>query len=326
MRQLIINVVPPGGSWFEIATPAGVWAPTRCRAVGVDVDLVQCGIEGSSVALADGLTVSGLELLDDRIDAADVVVVPTWPIEAVDVPDRLVEALRRAHGRGARLVGLCLGAFALAATGVLDGLSAVTHWHYRERFEAMYPAIRFEPDTLYVDHGHAVTSAGSAAALDCCLHLVRRDHGAEAAATVARSLVAAPHRSGTQSQFASAPPLPDGGGDPITTALNAAAVDIADIAGVDDLAAAARVSRRTLERHLRNRLGVSPREWIGEQRLVLASRLLERRELSIDRVAELSGYGSTASLRRAFRAGRDATPGEYRALFAGRADRERPEA
>lgn len=315
MRQQIVSVVPEGGSFFEVATPAGVWDPARLRETDLAIDFTACGVGTTSVDLAGGITLSGLGRLRDHVADADVVIVPTWPIESTPVPDDLVDALVTASENGARLVGLCLGAFAVAATGLLDGRSAVTHWRHRARFEALHPDVRFEPDTLYVDHGQLVTSAGSAAAMDCCLHLIRDDHGAEAAATVARSLVTAPHRSGTQSQFASAPPIPSGP-DPIAQALSQAAQDIGAVADVGALAALAAVGRRSLERHLQDRLGVTPKEWIDEQRLLTACRLLEQPDISIEQVAQRAGYGSTPSLRRAFNSRRGTTPTRYRAMFA----------
>lgn len=177
--------------------------------------------------------------------------------------------------------------------------------------------MRFEPDTLYVDHGPIITSAGSAAAVDCCLHVVRTDHGAEAAATIARSLVTAPHRSGTQSQFAAAPPML-AGPDPLAQALSLAAHDIASIRNVAALATVANVSRRTLERQLSERLGVSPKDWIDEQRLITACRLLEQPDMSVEQVAGLAGYGSAPSLRRAFQRRRGTTPSQYRTMFRHR--------
>ncbi|MCP3935068.1 MAG: AraC family transcriptional regulator, partial [Actinomycetia bacterium] len=247
MRQKVVVVVPEGGSLFEISTPIGIWGPDRGPIRDFDVDFVACGVENSDVTVSAGLALSGLGLLDDHLDDADLIIVPTWPILARPVPPSLSDRLERAHEQGSRIVGLCLGAFAVASTGLLDGLGAVTHWRYRDRFESMFPLVRFDPNTLYVDHESIVTSAGSAAAIDCCLHLVRRDHGAETAATIARSMVTAPHRSGAQSQFASAPPIPQGG-DSLSRALAAAAENIGDIAGVDDLTALAATSRRSLER------------------------------------------------------------------------------
>ena len=192
----------------------------------------------------------------------------------------------------------------------------MTHWRYREQFERSFPSVTFVQDTLYVDHDTVVTSAGSAAAVDCCLHLVRRDHGAEAAAALARTLVTAPHRAGTQSQFAAAPPIA-AGDDPLSRALAEAAADIAAIASVADLAALAGTGRRSIERHLQARLGISPKEWIDNQRVITACRLLERTDDSIDEIARRAGYGSTPTFRRAMERARATTPTAYRAMFRG---------
>lgn len=314
MRQVVLCVVPEGASLFELATPAGVWGPSRSAVSGLDIDFVLCGLDRSSSNIESCLTLTGFELLADHVDRADMIVVPTWPITTRPVAPELTELLTHAHGRGTRLVGLCLGAFAVAATGLLDGRSATTHWRHRERFEAVHPDVRYEPNTLYVDNGDIVTSAGSAAALDCCVHLLRSDHGAELAAETARSLVTAPHRDGAQSQFASAPPLRTGE-DPVSQALAEAAENIADIRGVDGLAQIARTSRRSLERHLRSRLGVSPHEWIDEQRVITACRLLESSDDSIEAIATQAGYGSAQSLRSAMRRRRSMTPTSYRRSF-----------
>ncbi|MCP5029399.1 MAG: helix-turn-helix domain-containing protein [Actinomycetia bacterium] len=315
-RQIVVALVPEGSSLFELATPCGVWGPNRSHLSGLDIEFVPCSVDAGRSAIEGGLTVGGLSRLEDHIGRADLVVVPTWPITDRPVDTRLVDLLGEAHGAGATLVGLCLGTFAVAATGLLDGRAGTTHWRQRERFEASFPAIRFEPDTLYVDEGDIVTSAGSAAALDCCLHLLRRDHGAEAAAAVARSLVTAPHRHGTQSQYASAPPITKGA-DPISRALSAAAEDIESVSSVVDLVRLAGVGRRTLERHLIERIGVTPRDWLDEQRVLKACRLLESTEQSIDQIARAAGYGSTPTLRRAMRQRRAVTPTAYRAAFGG---------
>ena len=318
MRQSIVSVVPAGASLFEISTPSAVWGPHRAASCGLEIDFTFCGVGQSDLSIEGELGFSGLKLLSDHVERADIVVVPTWPITTRPVDPELTDLLIRAHQHGAKLVGLCLGAFAVAATGLLDGGSATTHWRQRQRFEAAHPEVRFEPNTLYVDNGQVVTSAGSAAALDCCLHLLRADHGAEVAAQVARSLVTAPHRSGAQSQFASAPTI-QRGNDPISTALSEAAESIVDIAGVDDLVALAKTSRRSIERHFRDRLGISPREWIDEQRVITACRLLETTDLAIDAVAAAAGYGSTPTLRRAMRSKRALTPTAYRDAFRGSA-------
>ncbi len=317
MRQVVVCVIPDEASLFELATPSGVWGPNRGASCEVDVEFVPCGINRHSTKVEGRLSLTGLGLLADHVDRANMIVVPTWPITTRPVAPELVDMLVSAHDHGARLVGLCLGAFAVAATGLLDGRSATTHWRHRERFEADHPAVRYEPNTIYVDAGDVVTSAGSAAALDCCLHLLRSDHGAEVAAEVARSLVTAPHRDGAQSQFASAPPIQTGD-DPISQALARATENIGGVQGVDDLVLLAQTSRRSLERHLRSRLGVSPREWIDEQRIITACRFLETSDLSIEMIAANAGYGSAPTLRRAMRHRRSMTPTTYRSAFRQR--------
>ncbi|MCP5069125.1 MAG: GlxA family transcriptional regulator, partial [bacterium] len=263
MRQKVISLVPEHASLFESSIPAGVWGGHRSVATELNVDFVSCGLRSTELRIESGLSVGGLELLGDHVEDADMIVVPTWPVPSRSVPPQLVDLLIAGHDSGARIVGLCLGAFVVAATGLLDERTAVTHWRHRELFETRFPAVTFEPNTLYVDHGSVVTSAGSAAAIDCCLHLVRTDHGAEAAASVARSMVAAPHRAGAQSQFAVAPPIA-AGDDPLANALAVAASDIALVGSVGDLARIAKTSRRSLERHIQGRLGVTPRAWLNE--------------------------------------------------------------
>ncbi len=314
MRQTVLCVVAESASLFELATPSAVWGQSRSAHSEDEIEFITCGIERSHFTIQGGLGLSGLALLSDHIDAADLVVIPTWPIGERSVDPALVEMLCHAHASGARLVGLCLGAFAVAATGLLDHRSATTHWHQRERFEALHPEVRFEPNTLYVDNGDVVTSAGSAAAIDCCLHLFRNDHGAEAAAEVARSMVTAPHRNGAQSQYASAPPI-EKFDDALSHALCEAAENIGDLRGVADLVAIAGLSRRSLERQMRERMGVSPRDWIDEQRVIAACRLLETTQLSIDEIASRAGYGSTPTLRRAMQDKRGTTPTAYRRAF-----------
>ncbi|NOX28613.1 MAG: GlxA family transcriptional regulator, partial [Actinobacteria bacterium] len=225
---------------------------------------------------------------DDHLRAADMVVIPTWPVGAASVPVELTTALAAAHERGTRLVGLCLGAFVLAEAGVLDAKTAVTHWRYADEFERRFPNVALERDPLYIDHGTVVTSAGSAAALDCCLHLVRRDHGATAASVVARSLVTAPHRAGGQSQFAVGEAAYSTADD-LGIALAVAAEIVGNIANVADLVALVPVGRRTLERLLSDRMDTTPREWLADQRVRAASRLLEEATASVEMVAGLVG-------------------------------------
>lgn len=180
--QLVVIVVPDGGSLFEVATPSGVWNAERWADLEPPLRFVPCAVEAEKVTLEGGVTMGELGLLadhvgnDDAADNADMIIVPTWPVADKPVTPALIELLQTAHDGGARIVGLCLGAFAVASAGLLDGRTGVTHWRYRERLEESFPLGLFHPGHAVVDHDSIITSAGSAAAVDCCLHLVRRDH------------------------------------------------------------------------------------------------------------------------------------------------------
>ncbi len=256
-------------------------------------------------------TLPGLRALD----AADTIIVPGWRDPAEPPPRRLVDALRRAHDRGARLVSICSGVFILAATGLLDGKRATTHWRYTDILRAQHPSIRIEPDVLYVEEGRIFTSAGSAAGLDLCLHLVRLDHGAEIANQVARRLVIAPHREGGQAQFI-ATPLPARPGHGLARATEWALAHLDRPVAVEDLAEAAALSPRTLVRRFQAELGTTPHRWLVHQRVLAAQRRLETTRLGIEEVAESVGFGTAQTLRLHFRRILRTSPLAYRRRFA----------
>jgi transcriptional regulator GlxA family with amidase domain len=328
VRQQVVVVVPEGGSLFEIATPLRVWGVDPGEPEWPPIDLVACDAGdrpspgsgpsrggGSRVGLAvPPLVLGGLAPLAEHARRADMIVVPTWAVGAVPVPATLTDELRAAHARGCRIVGLCLGAFAVVETGLLDGRGAVTHWRYADDFARRFPEVRVDRAPLYLDEGSVVTSAGSAAALDCCLHLVRRDHGADAAAVVARSLVTAPHRAGGQSQFAVARPLGTAD-DQLGRLLSAAAEDLVRVRDVGDLVTRAGMSRRALERLFRHRLGTSPGDWLADQRVQAARRLLEGTDRCVEDVADAVGFGSVQALRREFKSALRLAPTAYRRAF-----------
>jgi transcriptional regulator GlxA family with amidase domain len=227
------------------------------------------------------------------------------------------DARRTAHGRGARIVGLCLGAFALVEAGLLDGREAVTHWSAAAELARRRPQVQVRSDVLWCDHRDVVTSAGVAAALDCCLHLVRADHGAAVAAAVARALVLAPHRAGSQAQFipTAVPELRED--DPVEHAMAWARTRLADPIDLDTWAATANMSRRTFTRHFRSRTASSPLQWLLLQRLDHARVLLETTDDTVDRVAARAGFGSPVTLRHHFHRVLGTTPASHRAAFAG---------
>ena len=276
-------------------------------------------IEPGPLRAAGGLTVSasgGLELLAE----ADLIVVPGWRGIDEPVPLSLVEALRTAHGQGARLMSLCSGVAVLAATGLLDGRKATTHWRYAEKISQRHPEIHLDPDVLYVDEGQILTAAGSAAGIDLCLHVVRGDFGAEAANSVARRLVVPPHREGGQAQFIVKPVPQEREGQRLSPLVDWIDANLQREVTLSEMAARAGMSTRTFQRRFNDLTGTSPGEFLLSRRLRHACDLLERRSaLSLDDIAIASGFGTQATLRHHFRTRLDISPTAYRARF-GQAD------
>ena len=217
---------------------------------------------------------------------------------------------------GVRIASVCTGAFALAAAGLLDGRRATTHWNHVEHFRALYPAVELVPDVLYIDEGEVLTSAGEAAGIDMCLHMIRNDHGTAVANSVARTTVVPPHRDGGQAQFIRLPvPEPTSGG--IGAAREWALENLHRSLPLQDLAKRATMSVRTFTRRFRAEVGMTPRQWLIQQRTERARELLEDSDLPIDDVSERSGFGTSVSLRQHFRDTLDTTPSAYRRTFRG---------
>ena len=308
----VVALVFDGLVAFDLATPAQVFGhPAERRRYAFAV----CTPGGGTVATMHGFGVVADRGLD-ALTEADTVVVPghddtlrAWPPEALD-------ALREAHRRGARVASVCTGAFVLAAAGLLDGRRATTHWNDAAALAALHPAVEVDPDVLYVDEGDVLTSAGVAAGIDLCLHLVRTDHGAERANRVARRIVVAPHRSGGQAQFVDRP-LPASPADGLDATRAWALERLAEPLTVGDLARHALMSERTFARRFRAESGTTPLRWLLEQRVVHARRLLEATDAAVEEVAARSGFGTAASLREHFRRSTRTTPVAYRRAFRG---------
>jgi transcriptional regulator GlxA family with amidase domain len=301
---------------FHLSVPCEVLGADRSDAGLPRHDVRVARVERGPVRSSSGVTLQtpyGLEALED----ADVVIVPWWGrLDGETLPPRLVTALRRAHARGARIAGLCGGAFALAEAGLLDGRRATTHWRYAEELAARYPCVRVEPRVLYVDEGDVLTSAGTAAAIDLCLHLLRSLSGAEVANAVARRMVVPPHRAGGQAQYIDVP-VPDvRADDGVATAMRWALEHLDEPLGVEELAARALVSRRTFTRQFRQRTGTSAHQWLLQQRTLLAQRLLETTDLPVELVASRSGFGSAVTMRSHFQRALGTSPRDYRATFS----------
>jgi transcriptional regulator GlxA family with amidase domain len=232
-------------------------------------------------------------------------------------PENLLNALRRAHDRGARIISICSGVFVLAAAGLLDGKRATTHWRYAEKLSARYPSIQVEPNVLYVDEGDILTSAGSAAGIDLCLHVVRRDFGADVANQVARRLVVPPHREGGQTQYVREPIRAESAAG-LAPVMEWAVNRLHAQMSVEDFARRANMSARTLARRFLDEAGTTPHRWLTQQRLIAAQRRLETTGDSIDEVAQAVGFDTAGALRHHFRRSFGTTPTSYRRRFSTR--------
>lgn len=299
---------------FEFGCVVELFALPRPE-LGVDwYRFAVCASEPGPVRAAGGIKVQAPYRLA-LMDRADTIVIPGWRDPDETPPEPLLKKLRAAHRRGARLCSICSGVFVLAAAGVLDGATVTTHWRYAERLQAHYPALRVNPDALYVDAGRIVTSAGSAAGLDMLMHLVRRDHGSAIANRVAQRLVLPPHRDGGQAQFVPRP-LPSVGGDRLAKLIDWMRAHAGQPHTLASLAARAAMSPRTLQRQFRDATGLGPYEWLIRERVGLAKEMIERDPaLPVARVAALAGFGSEESLRRHFRRIAATSPAAYRRSF-----------
>lgn len=252
------------------------------------------------------------------VDSADLLVFPSWPVELPAPEGWIIDLVRGAHDRGAGVAGLCLGAFPVASSGVLDGRTAVTHWDGVERLSRMHPNVNVQASALYLDHGDVLTSAGTASTLDACLHLVRARLGAAAAVAVARHLVIAPHREGDQAQYIDRP-IPDRAGEgPIGATIEWALTRLDRPLSVDDLATQARMSKRNFTRRFHETTGTTPAKWLLARRLDEARTMLETTDSSIARIAQVCGFASTVTFRQNFTAAYATTPTSYRRRFTSR--------
>ena len=277
-------------------------------------EFVVCSADPGPLTAAGGVTITPTAGLT-ALRRANTIIVPGWRDVDERPPRELVDALIAAHRRGARLVSICSGVFVLAATGLLDGRRATMHWQDADTLRRQYPRIRVDPDVLYVDEGSVLTSAGSAAGIDLCLHIIRRDHGARVANQVARRLVMPPHREGGQAQYV---PTPVGEEERpwLARLFEWAQRRLHEDLTLDRLAREANMSKRTLARRFAQTAGTSPADWLTGLRVARAKDLLETTSYAIDRIAADCGLGSAATLRHHFRKRVRMSPAAYRAHFA----------
>ncbi len=297
---------------YEVAIASEIFGVDRSdlSPSGAWYDLVVCTADGLAHPWLPNLPTASYA----EISRVDTVVVPSTDDLDGELDPELVEALRVAHGRGVRVASLCTGAFVLAAAGLLDGRVATTHWMHADDLARRYPQVDVRPDVLYIDDGDVLTSAGKTAALDLCIHLVRRDLGATAANGMARRLVVPAHRSGGQAQFIS-PPAEPRNPDGLGPTLEWAGARLDQPLTVRDLASHAGLSTRQLARRMHTELQAGPLEWLQQQRVARAQELLERTDASVEQIAGSCGMGTAATLRRHFHRAVGVSPTAYRATF-----------
>jgi len=312
--HVVAAVVDQGALTFDFAIPCEVFGLDRSDIVDPWYEFVVVAAGEREVRMQTGFLMyapHGLETLE----GADTIVVPGWSDPEDEPSDALKEALVAAYERGARIVSLCTGVFVLAACGLLDDRRATTHWMYAERLQRRYPRVRIDPDVLYVVDGRVMTSAGTAAGIDLCLHIVALDHGLDVAAAVARRLVMPLFRSGGQAQYVDTPIAPEPGGLSVLLDWGRANLDAGITVG--DLAAHGAMSPRTLTRRFRSAVGMPPGEWLQRERLRLAQRLLERSDEPVESIARRAGYDSPVTMRAQFAARLRTSPRAYRQMFRG---------
>ncbi len=317
--QRVALVAFPGIRAFDVAVIAEVWGVDRTDRGGPPFELRRCAPGRAPVEMPGGLTLTPDRDLDWPA-TADLVVVPGVEDHLAPVPPPVRDALRDAHDAGIPVAALCGGAFVLAQAGLLDGRRAVTHWNLTTLLSATHPAVDVVPDALFVEDGGVWTAAGVAAGIDLCLHLVRTVHGAEAASTIARAMVTAPFRTGTQAQFIEHPAPAStiaerDASDALASVRERALRRLAEPLTVADLAGWAGMSPRSFARHFTASTGTTPIQWLLDQRVAAAQQLLERTGLPMPEIARRCGFGSEVTMRQHFAARLATSPRDYRRAF-----------
>lgn len=310
---LVAVVAYNGLCTFEFGIAVEVFALARPEFDFPWYQFAVVAAEGMRATATGGIVVeasAGLEALE----AANTIIIPGWRDRTERPPQALLDALAAAAKRGARCLSICSGVFVLAAAGLLDNKRATTHWRHMPDLKRLYPGVIVEEDVLYVDEGNVITSAGSAAGIDACLHLVRRDFGSKIANSVARRLVMSPHRDGGQAQYVTAP-VQERATRPMAGVMDWARLRLAQPISMAELAAQAAMSERTFLRQFQKAVGSTPKIWLQRERLYRAQELLESSDITLTDIAEQSGYGSLETFRVAFRRGIGTSPAAYRKRF-----------
>lgn len=313
-NPLVVAIAYDGLCTFEFGVAVEIFGLPRPEMGENWYRFAVAGIEPGELRAMGGLRLTvdgGPELLD----SASLIIVPGWRGVDQPVPEALIQALRTAHRRGARIMSICSGVFVLAAAGLLNGKRATTHWRYTAALQARFPEIEVVPDVLYLDNGDVLTSAGSAAGIDLCLYLVRQDFGSAAANSVARRLVVQPHRDGGQAQFIEQAVPVEYEGERFAPLFDHLQRHLADQHSVASMAAFVGMSPRTFLRRFEAATSMTPARWLLQTRLKRSRELLENSLMPVEQIAELTGFGSGATLRHHFRKHLRTSPAAYRNTF-----------
>ncbi|WP_149086892.1 GlxA family transcriptional regulator [Pseudomonas prosekii] len=315
MQSIRVAVLAFNGvSLFHLSVPGVVLGAAQSAPDEPRYEINYCAELPGVVSSDQGIglaVIHGLELME----ASDVIVIPAWGDQSVAASEQLVKALQLANSKGKLIVGLCLGAFVLGDAGLLDGKEATTHWVARDEFARRFPEVRFRPEVLYVSSGNIMTSAGTVAAIDCCLHLVRQRLGADVANRTAKMLVTPPHRQGGQAQYVEHPVPQLSSETHLSDVLAWARINLAGNLSLDVLADMAKMSRRTFTRRFKETTGTTVSKWLNAERVVRAQELLETTELPIECIAGEVGFGTPLSLRQQFGVHLGTSPSDYRKMF-----------
>jgi transcriptional regulator GlxA family with amidase domain len=315
-RHRVVALCLPGTVAFDLTAPAQAFGSAHASDGSPHYAFSTCSPEGAPVTTTSGFEI-GVQAGLGALRGADTVVVPGYFAVFEPPPAAVTAALRAAARRGARVLSVCTGAFALAYAGLLDGRRAATHWAWAPELAARFPAVAVDPEVLFVDEGAVLTSAGLSAGIDLSLHVIRADHGAACADRVARHMVAPPHREGGQAQFIRAAEVPAAAppADSLEPTRAWARGRLGEPLTVEAMARHASVSPRTFARRFRAETGTTPLQWLLGRRVLEARRLLEESDLPVEEVATRAGFGDTASLRAHFRRATATTPTAYRRTF-----------
>ncbi|MET9498937.1 helix-turn-helix domain-containing protein [Streptomyces sp. NPDC006552] len=314
MLKNVAAVLLDGVHPFELGVVCEVFGLDRSEAGLPVYDFAVASAEGPALTThVPGMTVSTPYGLD-RLDEADLIAIPSAGRRFGQYPPELLAALRRAVGRGTRVLSLCAGVFVLGEAGLLDDRRCAVHWRYARELSVRFPRTRVDPDVLYVDEGPVITSAGTAAGIDACLHIVRTEHGAEVANAIARRMVVPPHRDGGQAQYVERP-LPATRCDTVGEVLAWMERNLDAPVTVEELAARAHMSPRTFARRFQQETGTTPYRWLLRQRVLFAQELLERTDETVDAIAFRAGFGNAAAMRHQFMKALGTTPNAFRRTF-----------